>query len=804
MHFLGHVALLIAGLVGFAIWPLVRRRHQKFTSTVHGIPCEFTQRRISRSNQVFIAVSIPCDDRFEFTLRRERFTDRLAKAMLLVREFQTSDERFDEAVYIESDEPEIGKWLTQDSKARQQLLDLLVMELPENTRVGSVAASRGVLTLSARCKPRMFASASAGLGSTVATATVQGLKSCLDRLQAFAATEADSAAFRDPYAVAVRTLTSLSLGLLVVPLILYFLLQLQSPPVVLATNPFMDQQSFKTIGIALAGLGILALLFLWGSARLHTVLARLLLLGAIGAAFLASALIDEINAEWDKTTPQRYSAYVLSKYETHSKNSTSYHVWISGWHSQDDHQDLRVNATIYNSLREGSAVTVSEHEGYLGRRWVSDFSHAPSGRDLPSVSDALDRGNLLLDRGQFEEAIVAYNNALTVDPHNVTALADRGLAYIWENDFEDGRKDMFAAAAINPADRTVLHDQGLLALKLREYKSAVQAFTGALAVDPSDGFALQLRAESYLIMRESSKADVDISAAAKLVPNDPNLYWLRAWSAWEERRYAEGLQQADLLVKSKPDNAKAYLLAGNIYAMFNEHTLALQSYDRSIALLPSEAAYQARATQRPATDLAGRRDDFAAAVKLDPRSADDLRTLAQLDSDLGRYAEAISEFSGAIQITGQSPPLLARRGVAYAKTNQPQLARSDINQARTLAQTSSALNDICWTLASADIDLTSALAACRAAVEDAKVSPNVHYLDSLGFVLLRLNRCKEAIAAYNQALAAKPLFPTSLYGRGICERRTGDIQSASQDLRDGALFSSDSVVSDFAHYGVKP
>jgi hypothetical protein len=47
-------------------------------------------------------------------------------------------------------------------------------------------------------------------------------------------------AFRDPYAVSVRTLTWLTLGLLLVPFVLLLLLQLQAPPLELATNPFTE------------------------------------------------------------------------------------------------------------------------------------------------------------------------------------------------------------------------------------------------------------------------------------------------------------------------------------------------------------------------------------------------------------------------------------------------------------------------------------------------------------------------------------------------------------------------------------
>lgn len=802
MHFPVHIAVLTAGLIGFSIWPNLRRRRSTSTTPIGGVPCQLKQRRVSHSNRVIVSIGIPCDERFEFSLRRERWTDRMAKTLHLVHEFQTGDAEFDAAVYIAADESGIGDWLAQDAEARKELLNLLAMPVYENTRVTAIAAARGVLTLTALCNPPLFASAPADLSRTVATARVPGLMTQRDRLQASAGSNADPAAFRDPYAAVVRTLRGLSTGLVVVPLTLYLLLQLQSPPVALATDPFTDAYIYKTLAVAILTMAILGFLLLRGSARLHTVLARLLLLGTFGTAVMAPGLLNEVNSEFDRAIPHRYSSHVLYRYTTHGRNSTYYHVWLSDWHSHRDHQELAVNATTYNTLREGNAVTVFEHPGYLRRPWISDFRRDPAAPDLPSASVSVDRGNQLMDRGQYPAAIAAFDDALAVDPRNVTAFADRALAYIWSNDLQRGRKDVLAAAALDPNDRTVLHGEGLLALRTRQFPSAVQAFTHALAVDPNDGFAFQMRAESYLYLGQSTQADSDLTAAVRLLPQDTFLYWLRAYAAWEEHKTPEGLQQAESLIKTRPDDAGAHYLAGNIYALFAQRALAVRAYDRSIELSPSEAAYLARAANRPTADLASRRADTAAAVKLAPRSAADLQRLAELDSDMGHYPDAISEFSSALQLKERSPPLLTRRAVAYAKAGQTILADEDIEQARALAQSPAVLNDLCWTLATEDVELTRAMAACRAAVAASKAPQNVHFLDSLGFVLLRLGRCKEAIDVYNQALAIKPLLPTALYGRGICERRTGDLQSARDDMKDGRVFSSNSVAADFARYGI--
>jgi hypothetical protein len=377
MNFLGHVGLLVVGLAGFAIWPNIRGRRQIDSAhVIHGVPCDVKQVRASRSKQVTVTVAIACDERFEFTLRREQFTDRIAKALHLVREFQTQDERFDEAVYIGADERGIAEWLNHDAEARQKFLDLLIMQPQEYTRITSIAASRGALTLSALASPPMFTSAPDDLGPLIATAVVPDLKASLDRLQAFAASDVDPSAFRDPYAVGVRTLSWLTIGLILVPVVLFVLLQLQSPQVELATNPFMDKNALAAIAGVVGTLAAVGVALLWGSARLHTVLVPLVLAGGISTLFDAPALVRELNTQWDHSTPQRYPAQVLNRYITHGRHSTFYHLWLTDWHSERDHQELRVDASTYNELVKGDAVVVSEREGYLGERWLTDVSRA--------------------------------------------------------------------------------------------------------------------------------------------------------------------------------------------------------------------------------------------------------------------------------------------------------------------------------------------------------------------------------------------------------------------------------------------
>lgn len=93
-----------------------------------------------------------------------------------------------------------------------------------------------------------------------------------------------------------------------------------------------------------------------------------------------------------------------------------------------------------------------------------------------------------------------------------------------------------------------------------------------------------------------------------------------------------------------------------------------------------------------------------------------------------------------------------------------------------------AYNLSCYIRAVYDRDLAEkALPACNRAVELLPGSPDV--LDSRGFVYLRLGRYEEAIADYDAAIAlSRDPPPTSLYGRGLAEQKSGQKLSGEADI----------------------
>jgi len=411
----------------------------------------------------------------------------------------------------------------------------------------------------------------------------------------------------------------------------------------------------------------------------------------------------------------------------------------------------------------------------------------------------VDRGNALLDRSRFDEAIKDFTAALALDPKNVMALADRGVALVWKGDDADAEKDLSSAAEIDPRNAVVFRARGLMADHANKPRDAIAAYTTSLEIEPNNGFSLFHRATAYRAIGDNDSALRDAAAALKANPKMLDMYLLRANIFRSTGRKDDAVGEAAAVASANPDNAYAQTMAASIYSAFQMNADALKAYDRAIAIKPAVYIYLSRSDHRPKGDTAARMADIDAALKLDPQSMEALGAKAALQRETGDFAGAIASYNTALAKQPDSTFWLTGRGIAYAKKGDLPAANKDFDLARSKTGAVDELNNMCWEMATAGVALESALRDCDAAL--AKAPGDGAVLDSRALVLLRLGRYDEAIVAYDGALAKNPRQSSSLYGRGVAFAHKGDKAKAATDLTEAAKVDVD-VKSRFEGYGV--
>ncbi|MGH6834339.1 MAG: caspase family protein [Methylocella sp.] len=145
----------------------------------------------------------------------------------------------------------------------------------------------------------------------------------------------------------------------------------------------------------------------------------------------------------------------------------------------------------------------------------------------------------------------------------------------------------------------------------------------------------------------------------------------------------------------------------------------------------------------------------------------------------GKDLDAIKDLDKYLQNNPSDASAFYRRGQLYAKTGDFAHALRDFDEALRLhPNDAEALNNRCWARAMVGDSLT-ALKDCNEALQLRPAYADA--LDSRGFVKLKIGEPSSAIVDYDAALHIKKQA-SSLYGRGIAKKQTGDTAGADNDI----------------------
>ena len=433
-------------------------------------------------------------------------------------------------------------------------------------------------------------------------------------------------------------------------------------------------------------------------------------------------------------------------------------------------------------------------------------SYNATEKDLPALAEQtpasadeyVDRGDAFLDHGRNDEAIADYTAALKLDANDEWALADRGVAYVWKRQFDEAAKDFDAADKVKAGNVVTLRGRALMAEFKHDCAQAVDFYTQSLAKERNT-FALSHRATCEAQLSKFDAALADSAEVLKDDPNDTDLRILRANILLRRGDHEGVAAEADAMIRNDPRSDGALVAAANSYAAIGQREKAMQLFDRALAIKPTALIYISRVAARPADDSAGRMADVEAALKLEPGNLDASAVKADLLSKQGKYADALAVLDQLPKPELEKRWVRTERAILLHKAGKEQDAEKEFVSLASQAKTATDYNDLCWTEATHDMVLESALQECLTAL---KMNPESGpILDSLGMAFLKLGRLDEALDAYNKAIA-KETGADSLMGRAFVYARKGDQAHADADAAAARKMAPE-IDEIFADYGLK-
>lgn len=242
---------------------------------------------------------------------------------------------------------------------------------------------------------------------------------------------------------------------------------------------------------------------------------------------------------------------------------------------------------------------------------------------------------VLVQAGQLDEAIKAYERVLTLQPNAPNAIEARGTkANLLQRlgRLAEAETEYRAILAIAPQSIPALINLGNVLHELERYEDAVANFRKAIRLSPGLAEAHNNLGNSLRALRE-----YDGSIAA--------------------------LEQAILL---RPEYAEAFNNLGNVYHDKGEYDQAMRAYDRALQLNPSyaEATHNIANVFMHLKYFDRALEYCARALALRPRFTDALLTRGLVQRELGQLTEAEASFKQALEIApGDAIVLMNMSGI---------------------------------------------------------------------------------------------------------------------------------------------
>lgn len=131
---------------------------------------------------------------------------------------------------------------------------------------------------------------------------------------------------------------------------------------------------------------------------------------------------------------------------------------------------------------------------------------------------ANNQGLIYNTKGEYDKAIVSFNEALELNPSLAVAYSNRGWAHIELGQYEQGIADCGKAIELDPKLAFAYSNRGLAYIKLRQYERGIADCTKAIELNPGLAAAYSNRGLAYIELGQYEKGIADCDKAIELDP----------------------------------------------------------------------------------------------------------------------------------------------------------------------------------------------------------------------------------------------------------------------------------------------
>ncbi len=225
------------------------------------------------------------------------------------------------------------------------------------------------------------------------------------------------------------------------------------------------------------------------------------------------------------------------------------------WHTK---KDLVFQENLMEEEQAAEAEATMEEEGDEESGGGSGkLSFAEEGqtrlRRGGSIRKTFLKADMLLKRGEFDEAEQLYKGILDADPNNLDALGKLGLLYMKKGDFSQAELQ-FSMLLNLKKDPTYFSNLGAALYQQKRLLEAAESYENAVALDDKRAARLESLAQIYYELGNDEKALFYFEKASARKPKDSGLKLIVADYYERQQRMPEARDVLERALEADPYN----------------------------------------------------------------------------------------------------------------------------------------------------------------------------------------------------------------------------------------------------------
>ena len=321
----------------------------------------------------------------------------------------------------------------------------------------------------------------------------------------------------------------------------------------------------------------------------------------------------------------------------------------------------------------------------------------------PESAEKYNEGQELFKKHRYEEALVAFEDAVKLDGNNAQAYRAMGKTYQKRRNSAKAVEAYKTAIQIKPDYLEAYYELGQYLLTAKQYDGAQENFQKILGLDASfqDGkpkeylkIAYLKQGNLYHRQRNYKKAAKEYENASQLDPTDATVFYNLGLAQRSSRDYNDAESAFSTAVDIDPDYTKGHRALGDLYRITGKNSQAIRSYAKAIDTDPNCQdtnninSYLNLAKVYDSTkqyDKAVAILEKAVSVAPQKEKVDVLIALGFAHSQKKDFQSAVSSYKRALQVESRNAEAHFRLSAAYLELKEFQSA---IGNAETASRSS--------------------------------------------------------------------------------------------------------------------